>query len=131
MTEESEESEERGFGPIKDTPPEERRSRPAKDHRKESSPWLVVLDPEARRLIIDVMLELVRGGNEDAELSKSEIAKRAGVARPTVYDHIEMLVELDVLEPVSEESKFFTPNPDSDLLHIVDAMDVTILELLD
>lgn len=41
-------------------------------------------------------------GADDRELSKSELARLAGVDRSTVYDHLETLLELDVLEVASD-----------------------------
>ena len=38
-------------------------------------------------------------GNRDRELNVSELARQAGIARPTVYDHLDDLVEISALEP--------------------------------
>ena len=50
-------------------------------------------------------------GNRQRELNVSELARQAGVARPTVYDHLDDLIDIGAIE---ERGKRYTL-ADSDL----------------
>ncbi len=53
------------------------------------------------------------------DVTISYVAQLAGVARSTVYDHIEELEELDVVKETREmgQSKYYTLNNDNNLAH--------------
>lgn len=44
-------------------------------------------------------------GNRERDLSPSELARQAGVARPTVYDHLEDLQEIGAIKKARETSQ--------------------------
>lgn len=52
---------------------------------------------ESVPLVIDALLDLPPG----REVNKTELADHAGVTRQTVGEHVDLLVETEVLEPVS------------------------------
>lgn len=62
--------------------------------------WRVLIQNESVGYILDALLDELPG----AEFTKSELAERAGVSRQSVYTHLELLVTLEVLEPVEESS---------------------------
>lgn len=53
------------------------------------------------------------------DITISYIARLAGIARSTVYDHLEELEELGVIEQTREmgNSTYYTLNTDNDLAH--------------
>lgn len=63
----------------------------------DDTPLLELFGDTARTRIISALL-----GN-DMDLSASELARQAGIARPTLYDHLEDLEALGVLQ-VSRET---------------------------
>lgn len=63
----------------------------------DDTPLLHLFGDTARTRIISALL------GSDLDLSASELARQAGIARPTVYDHLGDLQDLGVLE-VSRET---------------------------
>lgn len=58
----------------------------------EGTPLMALFGTPARTKILSVLLS-----ERGRDLSKSEIARQAGVSRTTVYEHIEELAELGVI----------------------------------
>ncbi|MFD1588522.1 winged helix-turn-helix domain-containing protein [Halorientalis brevis] len=59
----------------------------------DDTPLVELFGENARTRILAAIV-----GNRKRELSVSELAREAGVARKTVYDHIDELVEIDAVE---------------------------------
>lgn len=59
----------------------------------EGTPLMALFGTPARTKILSVLIS-----ERGRDLSKSEIARQAGVSRTTVYEHIEELVELGVVQ---------------------------------
>lgn len=64
------------------------------------SGWLQLTHHEGRSLIIDALLDLP----PRREFNKTELADHAGVSRQTVWNHLDALLDLNVVEPVPETS---------------------------
>lgn len=64
------------------------------------SGWLFLTRHGSVPLLIDALLDLP----PDRELTITEFADRAGVTRQTVSTHLDVLLEVDVLEPVPDTS---------------------------
>ena len=55
-----------------------------------------------------------------AEFTKSELAAEAGVSRQSIYTHLDLLLTLDVLEPVEHSSpERYRVNAQSHLLALL------------
>jgi len=63
-------------------------------------------------------------GNRQRELNVSELARQAGVARPTVYDHLDDLIDIGAIE---ERGKRYTL-ADSDLGEMLHKTEGTALK---
>lgn len=63
----------------------------------DETPLVVLLGQSARVKIIGVLVD-----ERERDLSISEIARQAGIARSTVYAHLDELVELGVAEHTRE-----------------------------
>lgn len=59
----------------------------------DGAPLMALFGTPARTKILSVLVS-----ERGRDLSKSEIARQAGVSRSTVYEHIEELVELGVVQ---------------------------------
>lgn len=59
----------------------------------DESPLMALFSTPARTKILSVLVS-----EHGRDLSKSEIARQAGVSRSTVYEHIEELLELGVIQ---------------------------------
>lgn len=71
---------------------------------------------------------------EGHDLNLSDIARLAGVARSTVYDHLDDLVGLGVVEHTRDvgRSSMYRLDPDSDIAEFVRRLEgLTLKELLD
>lgn len=64
------------------------------------SGWLELARPESRSIIVDALLDLP----PHREFNKTELAEHAGVSRQSVWNHVDALLDLDVLEPVPDTS---------------------------
>ena len=90
----------------------------------DGTPLVELLGGGARVRILSVFV-----GDKDRDLSISEIARQAGVARSTVYDHLDDFVELGVVEFTRETgpSKRYQLNADSDIADFLYKLDGTVL----
>lgn len=59
----------------------------------EDAPLMALFDTPAKTKLLSVFV-----AERGRDLSKSEIARQAGVARSTVYDHLDVFVDLGVIE---------------------------------
>jgi len=93
------------------------------------TPLVELLGGGARARMLSVFV-----GDRDRDLTVSEIARQAGIARSTVYDHLDDFLELEVVEFTRETgpSKRYQLNEDSDIAEFLDKLDGTVLaKLLD
>ena len=65
---------------------------------KHPSGWLALTRHEGVPIIVDALLDLP----PHREFNKSELASHVGVTRQTVSRHADLLIELNVIEPVPE-----------------------------
>lgn len=73
------------------------------------SGWLNLTQKPGRQLIIDALID-----GADREFNKSELALFAGVSRPTIDEHLNLLLQLDVVEAIENTSpQRYTFDPDS------------------
>ena len=72
----------------------------------DNTPLVDLFGESARTRILAAVV-----GNRQRELNVSELARQAGVARPTVYDHLDDLIDIGAIE---ERGKRYTL-ADSDL----------------
>jgi DNA-binding transcriptional ArsR family regulator len=74
---------------------------PIADVRDEyPSGWRVLTQHDSVGRMIDAIMDALPG----SEFTKTELAQRAGVSRQSVHSHLDLLLALDVLEPVPETS---------------------------
>lgn len=71
----------------------------AEEAYADDTPLLELFGDNARTRMISALV-----GNQQRDLSASELARQAGIARPTVYDHIDELVAIGAAE-VARETK--------------------------
>lgn len=65
----------------------------------DDTPLLELFGDTARTRIVSALL------GTDVDLSASELARQAGIARPTLYDHLDDLEALGVLEVARETTQ--------------------------
>jgi DNA-binding transcriptional ArsR family regulator len=86
------------------------------------SGWRILVQNESVGYILDALMDALPG----TEFTKSELASEAGVSRQSVYTHLDLLLALEVLEPVERSSpQRYRVNAESellDLLHQVNGM---------
>ncbi len=74
--------------------------------------WLVLAKHESAAKIVDALLDLP--GNR--EFNQSELAEEADVSRQSVANHLDLLLGVDILDPVSGTSpQRYRFNPESDV----------------
>lgn len=66
----------------------------------DDTPLVELFGDSARTRIVAALV-----GNSDVDMSASELARQAGVARPTVYDHLEDLEAIGALETARETAQ--------------------------
>jgi len=81
------------------TPPTEERNTKAA-RLEHPSGFLALTKHESVPILIDALLDLPPG----REMNKTEFADHAGVTRQTVSTHVDLLLELDVVEEVPNTS---------------------------
>lgn len=80
------------------------------------SGWRILVQNESVSYVLDALMDALPG----AEFTKSELARDAGVSRQSVYTHLDLLLALDVLEPVADSSpQRYRVNTDSELLALL------------
>lgn len=80
------------------------------------SGWRILVQNESVGYILDALMDSLPG----TEYTKSELATEAGVSRQSLYTHLDLLLALDVLEPVENSSpQRYRVNSDSELLGLL------------
>lgn len=79
------------------------------DRREHPSGWFYLMQHDAIPLLIDALLTLPPGH----EFTVTEFADRAGVARESIEEHTDLLVEVEVIEEV--------PNTNPQRYHVSDS----------
>ncbi|QSG06295.1 ArsR family transcriptional regulator [Halapricum desulfuricans] len=80
------------------------------------SGWRILVQNESVGYILDALMDALPG----AEFTKSELATEAGVSRQSLYTHLDLLLALEVLEPVEGSSpQRYRVNSASELLDLL------------
>lgn len=80
------------------------------------SGWRILVQNESVGYILDALMDALPG----TEFTKTELANDAGVSRQSLYTHLDLLLALDVLEPVEASSpQRYRVNADSELLELL------------
>lgn len=80
------------------------------------SGWRILTQNESVGYLLDALMDALPG----AEFTKSELAAEAGVSRQSLYTHLDLLLALEVLEPVEASSpQRFRANDDSEVLEML------------
>jgi len=91
------------------------------------SGWRVLVQNESVGYILDALMDALPG----AEYTKSELATDAGVSRQSVYTHLDLLLALNVLEPVENSSpQRYRVNSESELLDLLHQVNGTVNQQL-
>ena len=91
------------------------------------SGWRILVQNESVGYILDALMDSLPG----AEYTKSELATDAGVSRQSLYTHLDLLLALNVLNPVEDSSpQRYRVNEDSELLSILHQVNGTVNEQL-
>ena len=90
----------------------------------DGTPLVELFGDGARARLLSVFVD-----ERKRDLSVSEIARQAGVARSTVYDHLDDFLELGVVEFTRETgpSKRYQLNADSEIADVLYKLDGTVL----
>lgn len=76
------------------------------------SGWLAIAENRSIALVVDALLDLP----ERREFTKTELAEMSGVSRQSVYNHLDFLLAIGVIEPVVETSpRRYRFEPESDV----------------
>ena len=87
------------------------------------SGWRILVQNASVGYILDALMDSLPG----AEYTKSELATDAGVSRQSIYTHLDLLLALDVLEPVEASSpQRYRVNSDSELLGLLHRVNGTV-----
>lgn len=95
----------------------------------DDAPLMELFGQPARTRLISVFVD-----EQEYDLNVSELAEQAGVARSTVYDHLDALEALDVIEQTREtgNSTRYRLHQDSDLADLLHKLEgVTLRTLLE
>ena len=91
------------------------------------SGWRILVQNESVGYILDALMDSLPG----TEYTKSELATDAGVSRQSLYTHLDLLLALNVLEPVEDSSpQRYRVNADSELLSLLHRVNGTVNQQL-
>ena len=91
------------------------------------SGWRILVQNESVGYILDALMDALPG----SEFTKTELAREAGVSRQSVYTHLDLLIALDVIEPVEDTSpQRYRVHGDSDLLTLLHQVNGTVNQKL-
>jgi len=91
------------------------------------SGWRILVQNESVGYVLDALMDTLPG----AEFTKSELASDAGVSRQSVYTHLDLLLALEVLEPVEGSSpQRYRVNAESELLDLLHQVNGTVNQQL-
>ena len=91
------------------------------------SGWRILVQNESVGYILDALMDSLPG----TEYTKSELATDAGVSRQSLYTHLDLLLALNVLEPVEDSSpQRYRVNADSELLSLLHQVNGTVNQQL-
>lgn len=91
------------------------------------SGWRILVQNESVGYILDALMDALPG----TEFTKSELASDAGVSRQSVYTHLDLLLALEVLEPVEGSSpQRYRVNAESELLDLLHQVNGTVNQQL-
>jgi DNA-binding transcriptional ArsR family regulator len=80
------------------------------------SGWRILTRKESVGYILDALMDTLPG----TEFTKTELAAAAGVSRQSLYTHLDLLLALEVLEPVEQSSpQRYRVNDDSEVLEVL------------
>jgi hypothetical protein len=80
------------------------------------SGWRILVQNESVGYILDALMDALPG----TEYTKSELATEAGVSRQSLYTHLDLLLALNVLEPVEDSApQRYQVNAESELLNLL------------
>ncbi len=99
------------------------------DHLRDNYPsgWRILVQNESVGFILDALMDAL----PRAEFTKSALAAEAGVSRQSVYTHLDLLLALDVLEPVEHSSpERYRVHAESDLLALLHEVNGVVNEHL-
>ncbi|MFC6615113.1 winged helix-turn-helix domain-containing protein [Halopenitus salinus] len=86
-----------------------------------------MFDSPARSRILDAFVE-----NSDRQLNVSDVARLSDTSRSTVYDHLEVLTELRIVQPIDEGTTRYTLNEDDEIAVLLDKLQgMMVRRLLD
>ncbi len=92
-----------------------------------ASGWRILVQNESIGYILDTLMDSLPG----VEYTKSELATEAGVSRQSLYTHLDLLLALNVLEPVENSSpQRYRVNADSELLSLLHQVNGTVNQQL-
>ncbi len=92
-----------------------------------ASGWRILVQNESVGYILDALMD----STPRAEYTKSELATNAGVSRQSLYTHLDLLLALNVVEPVQHSSpQRYRVNPDSELLRLLHQINGTVNQQL-
>jgi hypothetical protein len=84
------------------------------------SGWRVLTQHDSVGYILDALMDSLPG----TEYTKTELAEQAGVSRQSVHTHFDLLLALEILEPVEDTSpQRFRANAESEILTLLHQVD--------
>lgn len=91
------------------------------------SGWRILVWNDSVGYILDGLMDAL----PSTEFTKSELANEAGMSRQSLYTHLDLLLALDVLEPVEDSSpERFRVTDESALLALLHRVNGTVNEKL-
>lgn len=102
---------------------------PSKAELRDEYPsgWRILVQNESVGYILDALMDSL----PETEYTKSELATDAGVSRQSLYTHLDLLLALNVLEPVEDSSpQRYRVNANSELLSLLHQVNGTVNQQL-